>query len=62
MAARARSPPSPGPSLGDADPPSEWPEDRFDVVWTFTKTAAGWHFAQMPELALPQDQPSVIEN
>ena len=43
-------------------PPSVWPEDRFDVIWTFTKTSDGWHFAQLPELALPQDQASVIEN
>jgi broad specificity phosphatase PhoE len=27
-------------------PPSEWPTDRFDVVWTFTRTADGWQFAQ----------------
>ena len=43
-------------------PPTEWPDDRFDLVWTFTKTADGWHFAQIPELALPQDQADVIEN
>jgi hypothetical protein len=43
-------------------PPSVWPDDRFDVIWTFTKTSDGWHFAQLPELALPQDQVSVIEN
>jgi broad specificity phosphatase PhoE len=43
-------------------PPSQWPDNRFDVIWTLTKTADGWHFAQMPELALPQDQTSVIEN
>jgi broad specificity phosphatase PhoE len=42
------------------DPPSEWPDDRFDVVWTLTKTADGWHFAQLPELLLPQDQAGVI--
>jgi hypothetical protein len=30
------------------------------VVWTFTKTADGWQFAQLPELLLPQDQDSVI--
>jgi broad specificity phosphatase PhoE len=41
-------------------PPSEWPDDRFDVIWTFTRTADGWHFAQMPELLLPQDQVAVI--
>ena len=31
---------------------AEWPDDRFDVVWTFTRTADGWHFAQTPELVL----------
>jgi broad specificity phosphatase PhoE len=43
-------------------PPSDWPDDRFDVIWIFTKTADGWRFSQMPELALPDDQASVIEN
>jgi broad specificity phosphatase PhoE len=43
-------------------PPSEWPDDRFDVVWTFTKTADGWHFAQIPELALPGDKAGLIED
>jgi hypothetical protein len=43
-------------------PPSEWPDDRFDVVWTLTKTADGWHFAQLPELALPQDQTTPIKD
>jgi broad specificity phosphatase PhoE len=43
-------------------PPSEWPDDRFDVIWTLTKTADGWHFAQLPELVLLQDQVSVIED
>ncbi len=42
-------------------PPQEWPSDRFDVVWTFTRTAGGWHFTQTPELLLPQDDPDVIE-
>ena len=43
-------------------PPDEWPSDRFDVVWTFTRTADGWHFTQTPELLLPQDLSGVIEN
>jgi broad specificity phosphatase PhoE len=43
-------------------PPGEWPEDRFDVVWTFTLTAEGWSFAQLPELVLPQDENTVIED
>ena len=42
-------------------PPSDWPDDRFDVVWTFTRTADGWRFAQLPELVLPQDQAAIIE-
>jgi hypothetical protein len=41
-------------------PPAQWPDDRFDVVWTLTRTADGWHFAQLPELLLPQDQAGVI--
>jgi broad specificity phosphatase PhoE len=43
------------------EPPQEWPSDRFDVVWTLTRTADGWQFAQAPELVLPQDQSDVIE-
>jgi hypothetical protein len=43
-------------------PPSEWPDDRFDVVWTFTRTGDGWHFAQVPELALPGDRADPIED
>lgn len=41
-------------------PPSRWPDDRFDVIWTFTKTPDGWHFAQLAEHVLPQDQAAVI--
>jgi hypothetical protein len=41
-------------------PPEEWPDERFDVVWTFTKTASGWSFAQVPEMVLPGDQTSTI--
>ena len=43
-------------------PPSEWPDDRFDVVWTFTRTADGWQFAQVPELVLPGDKDTAIKN
>lgn len=56
------------PSIADAfpsvtpDPPSEWPDNRFDVVWTFTRTADGWHFAQVPELALPGDRADPIRD
>ena len=43
-------------------PPSEWPDDRFDVVWTFTRTADGWQFAQVPEMVLPKDTDTPVEN
>jgi hypothetical protein len=41
-------------------PPSTGPADRFDVIWTFTSAAGAWHFAQIPERALPQDQTNII--
>lgn len=44
------------------EPPQEWPSDRFDLVWTLTRTAEGWHFTQTPELVHPQDRPGVVEN
>jgi hypothetical protein len=43
-------------------PPAQWPDNRFDVIWTFTRAPDGWHFAQLPELVLPQDQAGVIGN
>ena len=41
-------------------PPSDWPDDTFDVIWTLTKTADGRHFAELPELVLPQDRAETI--
>jgi hypothetical protein len=41
-------------------PPSTWPDDRYDVIWTLTKTATGWNFAQLPEMAQPGDQTTTI--
>jgi broad specificity phosphatase PhoE len=43
-------------------PPSDWPDDRFDVIWVFTKTGDGWRFSQLPELVLPQDDDGVIKD
>lgn len=54
------------PAIADAfpplipTPPTRWPDDRFDVVWVFTRIAGRWHFAQQPELVLPQDTATVI--
>lgn len=41
-------------------PPTDWPDDRFDVIWIFTKVAGGWQFTQQPEQVLPQDTDTVI--
>jgi hypothetical protein len=39
-------------------PPAAWPDDRYDVVWSFTANTTGWRFAQTPELLLPADHAS----
>lgn len=41
-------------------PPSDWPDDRYDVVWRLEKTPAGWQFAQIPQMVLPGDQAVAI--
>lgn len=44
------------------EPPAEWPDDRFDLVWTLTKTSDGWRFTQTPELVLPGDDDHPIND
>ena len=49
--------------LGSSDGvPDPWPDDRFDVVWRFTRAAAGgaWTFDQVCELLLPGDSAQPI--
>jgi hypothetical protein len=41
-------------------PPAEWPDDRYDVTWTLTKTPEGWRFGQTPQMLLPGDEPVAI--
>jgi hypothetical protein len=36
-------------------PPTSWPDDRYDLVWTLTPAATGWSFHQIPELLLDGD-------
>jgi hypothetical protein len=43
-------------SLGAVDFPRHWPDDRFDVVWTFTRDGTAWRFAQVPQLLLAGDR------
>lgn len=38
----------------------EWPDTRFDVVWTFTRVGTDWRFAQVPQLLLAGDLPEPI--
>jgi hypothetical protein len=49
-------------NLGEVSPapPEHWPNDRFDVVWTFTRHGTGWRFAQVPQFLLPGDLPYPI--
>ena len=40
--------------------PSDWPDDRFDVVWLFDRTDTGWSFSQLPQLVLSGDSADPI--
>jgi hypothetical protein len=48
--------------LGDITPtpPRHWPDDRFDMVWIFTRSGIGWRFEQIPQLLLPGDRAEPI--
>jgi hypothetical protein len=36
--------------------PKHWPEERYDVVWTFTRDDdGGWQFLEVPQMLLPGD-------
>jgi hypothetical protein len=41
--------------------PRTWPEDRFDLIWTFTLlTKGGYSFAQIPQMLLSGDTDTII--
>lgn len=46
--------------LGDQSPPRHWAKERFDLVWVFTRSAAGWRFEQVPQLLLAGDKTDPI--
>ncbi|MEX3962323.1 phosphoglycerate mutase family protein [Paraburkholderia sp. EG286B] len=45
---------------GAPNVPCAWPDDRFDVIWVFDRTAPGWSFVQQPQLLLAGDSASTI--
>lgn len=36
-------------------PPLDWPDDRFDMVWTLTPVRSSWRFDQVPQMVLNGD-------
>ena len=40
--------------------PRAWPEDRFDVIWSFTLATGAYSFSQVPQLLLSGDTDSPI--
>ena len=48
--------------LGEVEPapPSEWPDDRFDMVWVFSRDGQAWRFDQVPQLLVSGDLPYPI--
>ncbi|GAB3976816.1 hypothetical protein GCM10029978_064770 [Actinoallomurus acanthiterrae] len=41
-------------------PPAKWADNRFDVVWVFTRHGHGWRFSQIPQLLLDGDTKSPV--
>jgi hypothetical protein len=49
------------PLLSSTVIPRPWPDDRYDMIWTFTLTAdATYAFSQVPQLLLSGDADTVI--
>jgi hypothetical protein len=46
----------------DTTVPQQWPDNRFDVVWGFSRKHASdpWRFYQVPQLLLPGDSSAPI--
>jgi hypothetical protein len=37
------------------DIPTEWPPERFDLIWRFVREPGGYSFSVLPQLLLPND-------
>jgi hypothetical protein len=49
------------PLVGGTVIPKTWPDDRFDVIWTFTLVTSGEYcFGQVPQLLLSGDSDTII--
>lgn len=49
------------PVAAGAAVPDSWPDDRYDVIWTFTHAAdQRYSFSQLPQLLLPGDSDTII--
>jgi hypothetical protein len=50
------------PTLDGAAIPAAWPDDRYDVIWTFDLNPVGGHyvFGQVPQQLLDGDTDTVI--
>ena len=48
--------------MGSTDrTPQEWPEDRYDVIWAFTRSGKSpWRFEQVPQLLFSGDSSTAI--
>ena len=48
-------------ATGPTRPPTTWPDNRYDLIWTLNPAATGWSFHQIPQLLLDGDsaQPAV---
>jgi hypothetical protein len=49
--------------LGKVHPavPKKWPDERYDLVWVFTRRGDGsWRFRQVPQLLLAGDESTII--
>jgi hypothetical protein len=40
--------------------PSQWPPERYDVIWVLDRRGESWSFTQVPQCLLAVDRPEII--